>query len=687
MAETLISDVTNADQMPAAPLPLLSDQDVPVEAVPNPQPVEVAASEVTATPAEVIVDEPQSAIEPSLTWQQRMDEGEGDNWLDEVYGLNKADRDEVRGPAGEALSEEGIDPRNILDADAFGGATRFLERMIAPYKRIAEAAGDKKTWQDIRFANQEAGNALVTGVGKAAKGFIDLTGELAEVLEEVAPMGYVVWDEKGLRLEEKRPGEEFNAFTIPQFWTEPETELGQIGAGIVQFVGAMAATSMGTLGTIPYRAARYMSYGAVADSFFDPTEGNFSTMLMDLGIPRYEVLQFLGTPVGKDAEAAERLAQRLKNAFEGGLIGLPFDLAPLMFKGFKALKENPDMLPRAIEHLQTKADEMASFGAEAVTVAKQRWDEGKSPIPMGMSIEDVGKLTGGAQGKRVGTTGQYIGAPPGTASPQKLASIRRKMEKVAREGEPGRFWYERSGKAILDMVGGDVDEADKIAQAIAITSAGSTPVKHNFDYAMQAYAQHRAGEAILTGKFPAAMVPRLEEAFAKGGWGGRKTSTFYNNLMRHIDPSRAQGVTTDIWIMRAFGFKNADGTPYSGTPTAAQYDFVEREVTRISERLGWEPQQTQAAIWVAEKARDKGVDPAAMTFDYADAARDNLAQISWESIPSRTSGHLSEIFDAPYAQQVEYHAEVSRAFLDNAGTDLIAKELGIPSPGDFQAPG
>ncbi len=391
MAETLISDVTNADQMPAAPLPLLSDQDVPVEAVPNPQPVEVAASEVTATPAEVIVDEPQSAIEPSLTWQQRMDEGEGDNWLDEVYGLNKADRDEVRGPAGEALSEEGIDPRNILDADAFGGATRFLERMIEPYKRIAEAAGDKKTWQDIRFANQEAGNAFVTGVGKAAKGFIDLTGELAEVLEEFAPMGYVVWDEKGLRLEEKRPGEEFNAFTIPQFWTEPETEIGQIGAGIVQFVGTMAATSMGTLGTIPYRAARYMSYGAVADSFFDPTEGNFSTMLMDLGVEPNAVLEYLGTPVGEDAEAAERLAQRLKNAFQGGLIGLPFDLAPLMFKGFKALKENPDMLPRAIEHLQAQVD-------EAVTVAKQRWDEDKSPIPMGMSIEDVGSAPIRAEG-------------------------------------------------------------------------------------------------------------------------------------------------------------------------------------------------------------------------------------------------------------------------------------------------
>ena len=460
-----------------------------------------------------------------------------------------------------------------------------------------------------------------------------------------------------------------------------ETFGGLVQGGAQFAVPAIPAAKALKALTSANALARAFGWGAIADFFaFDPMTPTIPEELIkafEAADPEEWSAISKATMAILEKKENQPILNRLKMVPEGVLIGGLFEGAVRSPQAVRALARGAQMAARVVQERL----------AASVQTGKQRFAEGKSPVPVGMSIEDVGKPTGGAQGKRVGTTGQYIGAPPGTTSPQKLASIRRKMEKVAREGEPGRFWYERSGKAILDMVGGDVDEADKIAQAIAITSAGSTPVKHNFDYAMQAYAQHRAGEAILTGKFPAAMVPRLEEAFAKGGWGGRKTSTFYNNLMRHIDPSRAQGVTTDIWIMRAFGFKNADGTPYSGTPTAAQYDFVEREVIRISERLGWEPQQTQAAIWVAEKARDKGVDPAAMTFDYADAARDNLAQISWESIPSRTSGHLSEIFDAPYAQQVEYHAEVSRAFLDNDGNDLIAKELGIPSPGDFEAPG
>ena len=141
MAETLISDVSNADQMPAAPLPLLSDQDAPVEAVSNPQSVEVAAPAVTAAPADADED-----------------------WIGNVYGGNAANRNSTRGPGGQALSEEGLDARNVLDADAFGGATRLLERMIAPYKSAADAVGDV-TWEGVHSASREAGNAIVTGVG------------------------------------------------------------------------------------------------------------------------------------------------------------------------------------------------------------------------------------------------------------------------------------------------------------------------------------------------------------------------------------------------------------------------------------------------------------------------------------------------------------------------------------------
>ena len=403
MAEILVGDVPNADQLPEVNLPAYRVQEssqsldgaraLPVEDEGAPvvaeEPMVSDSTQRSSRPLRLTIEvpvrpEPQPVIEPSLSWQQMMDEGEMEDWLEKNYAPSVANRDVVRGPAGQEFSKQGIDPRNLLEDESFGESSRLFDRMVAPYKKAAEAIGNV-TWEDVRFANQEAGNAMVTGLGKAAQGFIDLTDEVAEALHGVVPswmIGYVVWDKDGLRIEEKRP-EGMDGFTIPQFWTEPETEVGKIGAGIVQFVSAMAATSMGTLGTIPYRAARYMSYGAVADTLFDPEEGNFSTMLMHLGVEPNAVLKFLGTPVGKDAEAAERLAQRLKNAFEGGLIGLPFDLAPLMFKGFKALHEHPEWRQKAIEHLESKA-------AEVATVVKQRLAEGKSPIPMGLSIEAVG---------------------------------------------------------------------------------------------------------------------------------------------------------------------------------------------------------------------------------------------------------------------------------------------------------
>lgn len=332
--------------------------------------------------------------------------------------------------------------------------------------------------------------------------------------------------------------------------------------------------------------------------------------------------------------------------------------------------------------------------------------------------------------KRVGTTGKYVGAPEGVDTPQKLAALTRSMTNLTKEGEFGRFWYERSGRQILDLTGGSKEDAEKIVQAIAITSA-NTPVAANFDYALQAYYQWKNGQPIKTGMYTTAMSNKLQKMFDGEDWAGRKTNNFYNNLMREIDPSKVQGVTTDIWMMRAFGFgKDA--------PTDAQYSFVENETKRIAQNLGWEPQQVQAAIWVALKSRmendgvkkaveEKSIkngwmhyeeqngkkvrviddqakhaanwletamkyspteaDKTAAGFDYADAAERNLAQISWESIPSRTSGHMPEIFEAPPEVVQDYHTQMSKAFLDDDGNDIIAKHFNVLSPGDFEAPG
>lgn len=327
---------------------------------------------------------------------------------------------------------------------------------------------------------------------------------------------------------------------------------------------------------------------------------------------------------------------------------------------------------------------------------------------------------------RVGTTGKYVGSPRGINTPQKLSGLLRRVSALAKEGEYGRFWYERSGRQILELVNNDKSEADKLVQAIAVTSP-TTPVGANFDYAIQAYLQWKDGQPIKTGKYPEAMGERLEAIFAGKSWEGRKTNNFYRNLMREIDPSVVQGVTADIWMMRAFGFHQA-------APSPQQYTFVENETKRIADKLGWEPQQVQAAIWVALKSRmqngevkkrteetsmrhewmeyKNGVrnvldqtkhmrnwlgeamkhnptakDKSAAKFDYADAAKNTLAQVSWETIPGATTNHMQEAFDAPYGVLNDYHVAMSKAFLDENGHDIIAKALGLPSTGDFEAPG
>lgn len=281
--------------------------------------------------------------------------------------------------------------------------------------------------------------------------------------------------------------------------------------------------------------------------------------------------------------------------------------------------------------------------------------------------------------EQVKTTGQVKGAPKGMDSKQKVGALRRKMAGLAKEGVSQRFWYEQSGQSLLDITNNNKEDADKLAQVIAITSPG-TPVDANFNYALQAYYQYAAGETVKTGRFPKEMSRKILDVFEGKDWGGRKTNEFYNNIMRVIDPARTQGVTVDVWMVRAFGFD-------TDAPTPAQYTFVENEIQKITDQLGWEPQQVQAAIWTAQKARSEGTDVNAAGFNYANAVQKSLAQVSWESIPGRTSGHMPEMFNAPYEQVQEYHVAISKALQDENGGDFIASSLGILSPGIVEAPG
>ncbi len=329
--------------------------------------------------------------------------------------------------------------------------------------------------------------------------------------------------------------------------------------------------------------------------------------------------------------------------------------------------------------------------------------------------------------------GKYIGAPEKFDTPAKITHLRKWLTQLTKEGERGRYWYENSSHAVLQMVGHDVNEARKFVALLAIYSP-QAKVDTNSTFALRAWAQYKAGQEInvKTGVMDTKAKEALDEV--DKFWSGEKTGNFFTNLLRMIDPNTKdhQGATIDIWMMRAAHYK-------TDAPSNTQYAFMENETNRIAKEMGWEPQQVQAAVWVAMKARmeNKDVkksteessakkgwisyktgakgkpvrvihneeahranwlkhafehdpttdDTTAAKFDFADGLRRHIGQVSFEARPGRTSGILSGIHDAEYAKQVEYQQAFQKALYGPQGEDLIAQKLGLLVDGERIEPG
>jgi len=317
--------------------------------------------------------------------------------------------------------------------------------------------------------------------------------------------------------------------------------------------------------------------------------------------------------------------------------------------------------------------------------------------------------------------GTYVGFSPALDTPQKLNKLISQLDKLAVEGKDARMWYEDSSNQILNLVQGDVVEAEKIAQIIAITSQGAS-VETNTGFAFKAYSQYKAGLPIEAGRFPAAQSKKIEAILNGGSWEGRKTNSFYRNLMVEIDPSKLAGTETtqDMWMARAFGLD-------SEVPGGAQYEIMERITQSIANKHGYKPHQAQAAIWVAVKARNdamKSVINATVkekgwgnnandifpqfqkkfdnyfqktvydgeynvdeflkaSYSFADGIEDNLGYINLEAVPGTTTNLLPGIATASAEDVAAYTKDMYSIFLDKDGVDLLAKEVGIVSPGNF----
>ena len=313
-------------------------------------------------------------------------------------------------------------------------------------------------------------------------------------------------------------------------------------------------------------------------------------------------------------------------------------------------------------------------------------------------------------------------------APQKLAKIEDFLMEVAMEGEFARFWYEKSGQALLDIVDGDYDKARKLLSIIAITSP-QMDVKSNFGQMVKANYKYVQGMEPEAGRFPKAMSKRIKDVMEGKDFGGIKTNSFLDNLLvqleeyqRAVDP-----VTVDLWMMRAFGFDK-------DVPTDLEYKQIRDAVQKIATRLGWKPHQVQASIWTSVQARwnliynqekEKSIKAGTLkkvgrkyvwrskkseqnfrkrifkllkttslpqkaiednNFDYSDALNTFKGVISTETFPHPTT----EVFkglNPSFEQQLDYDYDIRELLTDDNGKDKIAKLIGLLEVGKFNAPG
>lgn len=336
-------------------------------------------------------------------------------------------------------------------------------------------------------------------------------------------------------------------------------------------------------------------------------------MLDEKGVSGYKGTR-LGDVLRNAMNVLEKQEAAAKKALEDAFWNKPvqgqlFDVSGVFIKGTKdyanlvkvgALK----LAKHGLKYSAWTADMIGEFGENIKPVMARVFHDAKK------SVQDVMRLSHEKfpSGKR---KGELRFAPKDYAKPGAIRKLRNTLAKLAKEGAEGRMWYEKSGKEILKITGGNVALGRKLAGLFAIYSSG-TAVGANTTNALKMWAQYMGTKKLVQPK-KGTMAGRFSEQDRTAiAWlnskesdehfvesFGNKRYPFYLNIMREVDPANyeaGQGVTVDLWMMRAFGYDQ-------DAPTDAQYAFAGTEIKALADKLGWEKQQVQAAVWVAIKAR------------------------------------------------------------------------------------
>jgi len=218
---------------------------------------------------------------------------------------------------------------------------------------------------------------------------------------------------------------------------------------------------------------------------------------------------------------------------------------------------------------QVFEDEMMSlFGDSIQPLLDQVWNE-KIPLAIKKLVDTLGS------GKSLPNTFELMN--------------------LFNEGKSGLSWYSRSREELKRIFG---NKWELVADLIAATSPNNAVIP-NVKKALNILTDFVIGGVNRAlGNLDPKDIHRkfVEQALTGQAITGPKIGPFAAAIKG--DPN---AVVLDIWMMRVFGFAG-------DSPSDVQRVYMTKIILDESTRLGVEPRQYQAALWVAKKIRDEGKD-------------------------------------------------------------------------------
>ena len=167
-----------------------------------------------------------------------------------------------------------------------------------------------------------------------------------------------------------------------------------------------------------------------------------------------------------------------------------------------------------------------------------------------------------------------------------------KLEKLAVQGEHGKHWYEQCDAALRSMCRREGWPIIHTAAVLGITSP-RVQVARNAMYTKQYMSQWMLSPKITTHTKLSGLLPMVRSGLVHyektGEIRGPKTSAFAGACMGDLSQ-----VVLDIWMARAL--KLVDQKLFERKSVRHKATM---RINKVADRLGWEPAQTQAAIWTA----------------------------------------------------------------------------------------